>query len=382
MGNWEESKRVILFGFTVAVISSALQSLGITLQRKSYTTQYHPRHQKNRRTIWLIGFFLFIFSNIIGSLIQLTTLPLIILSPSQSIGLIFNSIFSCVLLPEERFTKKLTGGTILIALGAFVIALNGATPPVDEGHDAKERFHIIVSKLEKRSFALWFGSTVLMILMLLIVNYFILLRGPDKGINGVRRQKMYDNMRMRIRLFKGLNYGIISGTLTAHTFLFAKSLVDVAVQTILNNGHDLKSLFDSKNITPYCLLLIMLLIICFQLTAFNLGLKELSTSILYPLCFLVFNLINLINDLIYNSLLSEGRMSFGCFLFVVFGLLMVFIGVVVISWDSAFGHNTIQKEPVFPYSECTSLLGSSYKLNDLGCEFSYEQSMLLDLIGL
>jgi multidrug transporter EmrE-like cation transporter len=128
------------------------------------------------------------------------------------------------------------------------------------------------------------------------------------------------------RFIQGINYGIVSGTLTAHTFLFAKSIIDVLLQSLLNKSN----IFT--NFTPYLLLAIMLSIIGLQLTAFNLGLAKISTSVLYPLCFLVFNLFNLINDLMFNELLPE-KMTYSQLHKVIFGLTSVLCGVVLLSWD-------------------------------------------------
>lgn len=84
-------------------------------------------------------------------MVQLTTLPLIILSPLQSIGLIFNSIFSCMLLPGEHFTVKLAVGTLVIAIGAFIIAYTGGAstqPPPEMGTD--ERLKLMLEKFSRR----------------------------------------------------------------------------------------------------------------------------------------------------------------------------------------------------------------------------------------
>lgn len=135
-----ESVSSILLGCGVAVVSSALQSLGITLQRKSHLLPIHitedggdggitdessqssdsnddniniyHKNYKLKKNMWLFGFFLFIISNILGSLIQITTLPLIILSPLQSIGLIFNSLLSCYCF----LVKSLRGNWELVRL--------------------------------------------------------------------------------------------------------------------------------------------------------------------------------------------------------------------------------------------------------------------------
>lgn len=356
----------IILGCTVAIASSAIQSLGITLQRKSHllvhphTSNYH-HYQKHKRNMWLFGFFLFIVANIFGSLIQITTLPLIILSPLQSIGLIFNSILSCMLLPGERFTKQLGYGTVVISIGAFIIAYQGNTSPGED--PSKKSFDRVLKLLLRKRFLCWFIATFVLVVVLLLVNYFIskwraVLKEKQAAIlqinnnnhengsssgsgsgsvsgSGVRLFMRFQRTLNKYQFIKGVNYGIISGTLTAHTFLFAKSLIDVIIQAILDKG--LLNLFSRDNFTPYFLLLVMLAIIGFQLTAFNLGLSQILTSILYPLCFLVYNLMNLINDLTFNSLISEHKMTYGQLAWVIFGLSGVLFGVVLISWESAFG---------------------------------------------
>lgn len=357
----------IILGCCVAIVSSAIQSLGITLQRKSHLINYHhvlpgettgnsdeqldgtPTYQQHqnlhhhKRNMWLCGFFLFIIANILGSLIQITTLPLIILSPLQSIGLIFNSILSCMLLPGENFTQKLGYGTAIISIGAFIIAYNGSTTPVEiPGKDANEKFVIILNKLSRPAFLIWFIGTFITILFLLLINWILTQRINHLKFKLTRRQfKSNIQLINKYQFIKGVNFGFISGTLTAHTFLFAKSLIDTIVEIIMNNSHDLKQL--STNFTPLFLLLTMLSIIGFQLTAFNMGLAQILTSILYPLCFLVYNLINLINDVAYNSLLADKIMSLKQLAWVIIGLFAVLCGVVLISWDGAFG-NTSNKE--------------------------------------
>lgn len=335
--------------------------------------------------MWLFGFMLFIIANIFGSLIQLTTLPLIILSPLQSIGLIFNAIFSCLLLPGENFTKKLGVGTIIISIGAFVIAYNGDVAQVPGDDNSEKEFQLVLYNLTRKSFLSWFITTYVMIAVLIIVNFVISRRKQDLQLLKKRRSRLQTKMLARYQFVKGINYGIIAGTLTAHTFLFAKSLIDVVIEIILHNDHSLGSIFKSNNFTPYLLLIIMLLIIGCQLTAFNLGLSQISTSILYPLCFLVFNVINLINDLVFNSLLSQHRMGYGQLAMVIFGLIGVLMGVVIISCDSAFGDNTSDvNNAKFPYNESSTLLSSStYSLKSMASSnMSYEQNQLITLLGI
>ncbi|CAI5756487.1 unnamed protein product [Candida verbasci] len=343
----------IILGCSVAVISSAIQSLGITLQRKShllhnfYATSInsnilddvgvvHLNHsqQKRKRNMWILGFSLFIIANILGSIIQITILPLIILSPLQSIGLIFNSIFSCLLIPGDVFTKKLWYGTIIISIGAFIIAYNVNVKPDDDDPinipNVDERLQALVDKLFNKSFMIWFISTFIIMGILLLINKFYL----NKKIKetSTSTTKDLDDSHWfsfnRFQFFKGINYGIISGTLTAHTFLFAKSIIDIVTESIMKS-HSLKDFV--QNPLPYILSLVMLSIVGLQLTAFNLGLKEITTAILYPLCFLIYNLINLINEIIFSSLLTNDKMSIVQLIWIIFGLCGVLFGVIILS---------------------------------------------------
>lgn len=382
----------IVVGCSVAVVSSAIQSLGITLQRKSHLLpihiteegplddeelrpqDYHHNVYKRKKNMWLLGFFLFIVSNILGSLIQITTLPLIILSPLQSIGLIFNSLLSCALLPGEVFTWKLGVGTIVISVGAFIIAYNGnaTAPPPELNEDVNKRFALILTKLSRPWFLVWFVGTFMIIGVLLLCNWVLTCRKDhlNKKLE-IRQSRSIIRHITKLQFIKGINFGLISGTLTAHTFLFAKSLVDVIFQTIVNESHSLQNI--TKNLTPYFLLFVMLAIVGCQLTAFNLGLAQISTAILYPLCFLVYNLINLINDLMFNDLIQKHIMTWGQLLWVGVGLTSVLWGVILISWDSAVGSTGSQFHGItteddyilhlkFPYNdinESTTLLPES-----------------------
>lgn len=391
----------VLWGCFAAVVLSGVQSLGITLQRKSHVLPYphqlsddsvvslrrenppvepdYARHtHTHRRNLWLVGFFLFITANIFGSLVQLTTLPLIILSPLQSIGLIFNSVLSCLLLPGEHFTWKLVSGTLVIAFGAFIVAFKGESttaPPSDIGTD--ERFRIVMEKFLRPGFLGWWIFTFVFMALLLRINWGLSRKIKLLQLEPVKcpRKSLRHGADpvSRLTFITGILYGLISGTLTAHTFLFAKSIVDVFVESLMLRSSP-KSLYTY--FITVVLLALTLTIVGMQLVAFNLGLSNILTAILYPLCFLVYNLVNLINDLSFNSLLSRGYISVGDLLFIMFGLANVLLGVILISWDSAFAKADYSKDEnrqlmaaKFPYEQL-------YKDGDRRV-LSYEENEIL-----
>lgn len=277
-----------------------------------------------------------------------------------------------MLLPGELFTKKLFSGTIIIAVGAFIIAYNGAggvEPPTDIGTD--ERFRLMMQKFTRPGFLTWWIFTFIYVGVLVKIN--MVLANKINHQNKVLLRKVRRNSQERVSKYyftRGILYGIISGTLTAHTFLFAKSIVDVLVETVMQRGTP-KSL--ATYVTTTLLLLATLAIVGMQLVAFNLGLANILTSILYPLCFLVYNLVNMINDLLFNQLLSKHLITIKELAWVILGLLGVLIGVVTISWDSAFGLEPQEADDTqglmkakFPYE------------NGRGRVMSYEEAELVN----
>lgn len=344
----------VTWGCLAAVVSSAVQSFGITLQRKSHvltnsqetpvsdngrpevdTLTNHQRQHHHRRHLWLTGFLMFIIANVLGSLVQLSTLPLIILSPLQSIGLIFNSLFSCLILPNEHFSKKLAWGTMVIFTGAFIIAYYGNVEQLPtDGDGSNGEFDLIMRKLKNPRFLAWWAFTFVTMLFIVRINvslsrkiYLLSLKKRSRRSSRIKKHLLH-----RLTFIKGVLFGVISGTLTAHTFLFAKSIVDVLISALLGKAG---SLSGSTYTTTIFLLLLTFSIIGMQLVAFNKGLSHILSSILYPLCFLVFNLVNLFNGIIFDELLASNLLTFKQLLMVVFGLLGVLYGVITISWDGA-----------------------------------------------
>ncbi|PSK40940.1 hypothetical protein C7M61_000606 [Candidozyma pseudohaemuli] len=409
------TKASVIWGCTAAVVLSAIQSLGITLQRKSHvipimlehrddleldsadlidisipmenrgSTSQQPHHDYEagrhthlyRRHLWLIGFLMFILANVFGSIVQLTTLPLIILSPLQSIGLIFNSIFSSMLLPGESFTNKLILGTGIISVGAFIIAYNGSADRDLLGDiDTDERFRLVLQKFRRPTFLVWWLFTFAVILVLIRINFVLSRRIHQLSLHkkGKRISRNSKKAATQLTLLKGTLFGVISGTLTAHTFLFAKSIVDVMVATLIERETP-KSL--STYVTSVLLLLATLTIVAMQLVAFNLGLSHISTSILYPLCFLVYNLVNLFNGVLYDELLLKNLMTIPQLFLVVLGLVGVLLGVVMISWDSAFG---VHEPPVNEDSDVLLNAKFPYFQGNNQRVLSYEENELLRLI--
>ena len=90
--------------------------------------------------LWLLGFAIFISSNILGSLVQIASLPVVILAPLGALSLLWNAFFARLLLGDV-FSPWMILGTILIAGGAVLIAVFGIVPePTRSIEDLLELF--------------------------------------------------------------------------------------------------------------------------------------------------------------------------------------------------------------------------------------------------
>lgn len=289
-------------------MSTSVQSLGLTLQRKSHILEdeknpHDVRRPPYRRRRWQLGMGMFIVANLLGSTVQISTLPLPVLSTLQAAGLVFNSICATLIL-SEPFTRWSLGGTLLVTGGAILIAIFGAIP--SPAHDLQE----LLVLLGRKAFVVWMVLQALFVIAVAVaidlVNHFSSLSHDA-----------------RFRLTRGITYGVISGDLSAHALLFAKSAVELIIKTI--GGKNQFVHWQSWLIV----LALVALALC-QLYYLHRGLKLVSTSVLYPLVFCVYNIIAILDGLIYfdqTSLISPLR---ACL--ITLGTVILLTGVLALSW--------------------------------------------------
>ncbi|KAL2122075.1 hypothetical protein VTJ04DRAFT_2530 [Mycothermus thermophilus] len=299
----------IALGIIVGLISTSVQSLGLTLQRKSHILEdekgpYDLRRPPYRRRRWQLGMAMFISANLIGSSVQISTLPLPVLSTLQASGLVFNSICASLILGEP-FTKWSCWGTLLVVCGAVPIAVFGAIP--SPAHKLDE----LLELLARRPFVIWMSLQAFFIISLAVatdlVSYLTTL--------------MQDH---RFRLARGFAYGIISGALSAHTLLLAKSAVELIVRTIADGDNQF------VHWQSWILVLALVTLALTQLYYLHRGLKLVSTSVLYPLTFCVYNIMAILDGLIYfrqTDLINPLR---ACL--ITLGTVILLSGVLALSW--------------------------------------------------
>jgi drug/metabolite transporter (DMT)-like permease len=309
-------------GVIVGLLSTSVQSVGLTLQRKSHLLEEekeddYDRRPPYKRRRWQLGMLMFIVANVVGSTIQITTLPLPVLSTLQASGLVFNSICASIIL-HEPFTRYSFIGTMLVAVGALLIALFGAI--AEPSHNLDQ----LLALLGRHNFIMWMVATGVVVVFLLAANWVL--------------QRIYPRATPRLRLVRGMFYGCVSGILSAHSLLIAKSAVELLVRTIVDRHNE----FDRWQ--SWMILIGLVVFALTQLYYMHCGLKLVSTSVLYPLVFCVYNIIAIIDGLIYFHQ-SERLSSLHAGL-IALGTVVLLAGVVCLSWRLEEN----EEEPMSPVS--------------------------------
>ncbi|KAK5111756.1 hypothetical protein LTR62_004676 [Meristemomyces frigidus] len=310
----------LALGIIVGLLSTCIQSLGLTLQRKSHIledTKHHsnssasPPRPAYKRRRWQLGMLLFLVANVVGSSIQITTLPLPLLSTLQASGLVFNSILASLLL-KEAFTWRTGYGTVLVAGGAGIISAFSALP---------ERSHTLdqlIALLGYRSFLLWFTLSLVFCLGLLAVDFTI------RNVVERRRRKDGRGESSRLLLVRGMSYGAVSGILSAHGLLLAKSAVELLVRSFADKDNQF------RNYRSWLLILSFLILALSQLYYLHLGLRLISTSVLYPFVFCVYNIVAILDGLIYFRQMDRlPPLHAGL---IALGTVVLLAGVLALSW--------------------------------------------------
>ncbi|KAK3074681.1 hypothetical protein LTR53_002688 [Teratosphaeriaceae sp. CCFEE 6253] len=297
----------VAIGILVGLCSTCIQSFGLTLQRKSHMLEdekedCEPRRPAYRRRRWQIGMLLFLMANVVGSTIQITTLPLPLLSTLQASGLVFNSLLASLLL-KEAWTWRTGYGTILVAAGAVLISLFSALP--EPSHSLWQ----LIELLGHRGFLVWFILSLVLVLALLVTDFAL-------------RKFMQDTPRLQ--LVRGMCYGAASGILAAHALLLAKSAVELIVRSVADKSNQF------SGYQSWLLIIAFLVLALSQLYYLHLGLRLISTSVLYPFVFCIYNIVAILDGLIYFR--QTDRLPPLHAGLIALGTVILLAGVLALSW--------------------------------------------------
>ncbi|KAF9299574.1 hypothetical protein BGZ74_008851 [Mortierella antarctica] len=337
-----------LFGISIAVATSFIQSLGLTIQRKSHIINeaIHPKELRRhacQRPLWHLGFHTYILSNLTGTIFSIGYLPVIILAPLGAVTLVFNALFARLLLGDV-FSRQSAIGTMLILFGAIMIGLFGVVP--EPSHSLED----LIELWKRPAFIIYFSLIELTVVSLLVGNRIverILKRNASSHlettnsniINGAPyHQRTYSNRYprllggrslrklspTRIKTMLGISYGCVGGMLSSQALLFAKSAIDMLYLTIVER----KNQFE--NPLSWFLVIALVTAALLQLYYLNKGLRLCDTVLLVPLSFCAYNISCLFNGLVYYD--QWGRLFWWQILLVLFGISQVLVGVLVLAW--------------------------------------------------
>jgi hypothetical protein len=186
----------------------------------------------------------------------------------------------------------------------------------------------LLELLQRRNFVLWMVGTAVIVLVILLVSKSLkLLASPHRSRHTSIGHTWTPHIPMspsRVRLIRGLCYGLISGILSAHSLLLAKSAVELLVRTIVDRVNQF------NRWQSWVILLAMITLALTQLYFLHRGLKLCSTSILYPFVFCIYNIIAILDSLIYFRQLSQ-LAGFHAGL-IALGTVVLLSGVLCLSW--------------------------------------------------
>ncbi|KAJ1311514.1 hypothetical protein OPQ81_010000 [Rhizoctonia solani] len=319
----------VALGITIGLLASCVQSLGLTVQRKSHLlNQACPEEDRRpdyRRPLWLVGFGIFISSNILGSLFQIASLPVVILAPLGAVSLLWNAFFARLIL-GDLFSKYMVLGTLFVATGAVLIAVFGIVPETTHSLDDLLRL------FRRPTFVAYFTLLAFAVTTALIVTHLAewkLTRQegrirleesaptPPHPIDQSERnvesdsedgslldskptadQLLQSTASQHSATWIAISYAFVSGLLSGMCLIFAKSGVELLVLTI--EGHNQFWRWES-----WILVLGLGVFALLQLWYLHKSLTYADPTLVCPLAFCSYNLSSIINGLIYFDQISE-----------------------------------------------------------------------------
>ncbi len=141
--------------------------------------------------------------------------------------------------------------------------------------------------LQRRQFVYWMAGQAILVAAINVGTTLLRLLSPGRSSHPT------------MGLPRGMAYGCISGILSAHSLLVAKSAVELLVRTIADRVNQF------NRWQSWMIILGLLTLALSQLYYLHLGLKLCSTSVLYPFVFCVYNITAILDGLIYFKQISR-----------------------------------------------------------------------------
>ncbi|KAF9786949.1 hypothetical protein BJ322DRAFT_1052867 [Thelephora terrestris] len=366
----DSPKISIAAGIIVGLLASFIQSLGLTVQRKSHIqNQALPEdEQKNeyRRPLWLFGFGIFISSNILGSLFQIASLPVVILAPLGAVSLLWNAFFARLLL-GDLFSTWMILGTILIAGGAVLIAVFGTVP------EPTRSLEDLLILFNRPAFVIYFSLLGFFLGVVLVITHIsewtysrrirtqpysppltpamlpptanpitttthiitettpLIVRKSNSRSPSISTSSTFalsSSPKSRIPLLLSISYASASGILSGMCLLFAKSGVELLLLTIGGDNQFWRW-------QAWLLIVGLCAFALLQLWYLHKALILENPTLVCPLAFCFYNLSSIVNGLVYFDQLS--LIPWSHLALVGLGIIILLGGVWIVSFNSGGG---------------------------------------------
>ncbi|KAL1683955.1 hypothetical protein EV122DRAFT_200766 [Schizophyllum commune] len=333
----------IPLGIFIGLLASFVQSLGLTIQRKSHVINEGlpegERKVEHRRPMWIVGFLIFISSNILGSLVQIASLPVVILAPLGAVSLLWNAFFARLILGDV-FSPWMVLGTVLIAGGAVLIAIFGIVP------EQTRSLEDLLELFRRPGFVAYFSVLGVVVAIALILTHALeftvsrrlkreAVNAPEppsdpenppptvlttglsvnvaheavdertplidpkassassyaESISSHQSIEL-DKKTRRMRVLLAISYASISGILSGMCLLFAKSGVELLMLTIQGDNQFWRW-------QAWILVLALGVFALLQLWYLHKGLILADPTLVCPSAFCFYNLSSIVNGLVY-----------------------------------------------------------------------------------
>ncbi|OKL62802.1 hypothetical protein UA08_01465 [Talaromyces atroroseus] len=226
---------------------------------------------------------------------------------------------------------SLDSPSLLVCIGAVLIATFGAVN--EPAHSLDE----LLGLLHQRPFVVWMVMTGLVVALVLAGSRIIKLlstSGNSKLFRSIHLSRSLISPS-QAKFYRGLAFAFCSGVLSAHTLLLAKSAVELLVRTIVDQVNQF------NRWQSWLILIGIVFLALTQLYYMHLSLKLCSTSVLYPFVFCVYNIVAILDGLIYFRQASQlAGLHAGL---IALGTVVLLGGVLFLSWrlEDSDGHPSI-----------------------------------------
>ncbi|KAI9226992.1 MAG: hypothetical protein DHS80DRAFT_4764, partial [Piptocephalis tieghemiana] len=268
-----------LIGFSVSIISSMANALGLNLLQKDFVqNEQRPPSRRRREFLrpgWYLGLALYIGSQLFGNTIALNFLKTQWVAPLGAVALIFNFIFARIFVGIRITRKDLVGTAVVVASVVWIVVFGGMN-----GDAADHEDNLSLNTLKILYLRLW-ARRVLSSREKKIEHPFF--RGVD---------------RPRLLKWVGMAIASCGGLVASETLLLAKSGIKLLVLSFEGTN-------QFKDTLSVIILILLIITAIMQIYCLNTGLKLAPSVLIVPTFFGVYTAFSIINTIIYLDQASD-----------------------------------------------------------------------------